>query len=769
MNRKRLCAIALLLGCVSLIGDVAVLYSGFSGNERRFFPEFDKALDTIGVKAVKYENTKMEELTKDLRKYEMVLVTSCGNFENTVDLKPHADAWRDYLSDGGMVFVADANYASVLESFINRLGPEFELTPEHCIAHLKPSPENAKAYVRPHNLMNFPTNALEPLLRQGHWGHLTPKQPKTWDVIETCVENKPLTLAKNYGKGLLFVTVHSNLQAGEAIDFARNTIVNMLAEAKLKKHGLTLVSTETPMRRTNTRMVIRLKATGKTDSLAFSLKYTGKDGMVQAPVDKMVEGNVVQFTARIAYQTRGVIQFAAALMDGTNVLLESNWQDELPEILTSKLRRKHFYPGMNELEATLIAISDPPVVYPPSIIQWQLDGGKISKQKITQMTTTVKMPVRNLAVGKHVIAWELLQNGKSLAKLTQDFFVHPEPTMRFRDDGTLLINGKPFFPFGMYHVTQSATPEHRLDMVKEIAKYGYNLVHVRILSSEKGTDSYGKFLDECQKRGIYVITEFDYDALEVIRTYKNHPAVLGWNPGDEPYPKGVTPEMMFSRYDAFKQLDPNHIAYTVICTPSQYKNYACGTDVLAPDPYPIPNNPIDTLYTNYKNAHAEARKFDTALWAVPQCFGYGHGTWSRTPTADEYRAMLYLSLIAGAKGFVNYTYFDGGFFLPKSTELWEACKSVPTEMAPLIPFILNGKRTVQQENDKGVYAATWTLDDSKAIVIVNASPDTVLPFEIKGDFANASIHYGAVENLKAASAGLGGTLRPYGQAVFLTK
>ncbi len=763
MKRTVICTIALIVA-VTAVADVAVMYSSWANNAKAYFAEFDKTLEKLNIKAVKYENTKLAELTKDLTKYEMVLITSCGNYDNTTDLKPYADAWRGYLAKGGMIFLADANYPSVLDSFLNRLGPEFELTPDLCISHTKPTPENARAFIKPHNLLHFPTIVTPALQQQSHWGHLTPKQPKKWDIIETCVDKKALTLAKSYGKGLLFVTVHSSLRGGTAADFVRSTIVNMRAQGRLKSSGLDIIAMETPTRKTNTKMLLRLKTSGKTDSLAFSLKYTGKNGMVESPVVKKVEGNTVTFTAPITYMVRGRIQFNATLKDGQRILSDSGWQDNLPEIIMSKLRRKHFYPGMNELEAWLTTVPD----YPQNgslAVHWRLDGGSDNVQSMSKdMKATVKMDITGLALGKHVIEWELKQNGKSLAKLEQDFFVHPEPTMRFREDGTLLNNGKPFFPFGMYHVSWDVPPEHRLDMVKEIAQYGYNLVQVGICLSEKNTDTYGQFLDECQKLGIYVITEFQLPAEEVIQKYKDHPAVLGWNPGDEPANRGISNTEMFRRYDTFKQLDPNHIAYTVICIPAQYKNYASGTDVLSPDPYPVPNSPIDSVYRAFKSAWEEAMKYDTALWGVPQCFG-GYGGWKRAPNGDEYRGMLYLALMAGVKGFVNYTYFDKGFYLPLDDELWEACKKVPTEMKPLIPFVLDGKRKVHAENANGIYVATWTLGGRTAVVVVNASQNTSLPFELKGDFANAKLDFGTVQNLKATAAGLKGTLRPLGQAV----
>ena len=192
-----------------------------------------------------------------------------------------------------------------------------------------------------------------------------------------------------------------------------------------------------------------------------------------------------------------------------------------------------------------------------------------------------------------------------------------------------------------------------------------------------------------------MITEFDVGRAEsVIRKYRGKPAVMGWNPGDEPAPKGITPQEMFRRYDSFKQIDSDHIAYTVICVPSQYANYAAGTDVLAPDPYPVPRRPVDDVYRRFKEAKAAANKADTALWAVGQAFGgqkYDKkGSWPRWPDAREFRAMSYLSLMAGAKGIIYYVFSDGSFDIRQAPDLLEAVQMFPAEMRGIVPFAEQG-------------------------------------------------------------------------------
>ena len=97
-----------------------------------------------------------------------------------------------------------------------------------------------------------------------------------------------------------------------------------------------------------------------------------------------------------------------------------------------------------------------------------------------------------------------------------EFFTHPEPKYRIREDHVLLENGKPFFPLGFYDVSWTVPVEQRLRMAQDIAQWGYNTIHVGMQGPENKGDGYGAFLDSCARLGVRVITEFSGDPLPVI-------------------------------------------------------------------------------------------------------------------------------------------------------------------------------------------------------------------------------------------------------------
>ena len=431
-----------------------------------------------------------------------------------------------------------------------------------------------------------------------------------------------------------------------------------------------------------------------------------------------------------------------------------------PEYLAFKARRIHLYPETVKITLDFTVTPDSPEA--KQTIRWNMDGGPVQDIPVAKRTFSCDFDVSPLSLGRHALNMEFLENGKTKGSYSLFFFKHGTPVVAVRADGTLTHKGKPFFPMGFYHVSRGLSIENRLRMIRDIARYGYNCVHVTIKDEEKNTGTFAEFLNECEKHGIAVISEFGNDALGDIRRYKDHPAVLGWNPGDEPTVNGISPENMFRRYSDFKQEDPDHIVYTVVCVAEQFKNYASGSDILAPDPYPIPDGHVSDVFDIYLLAHEEACKYGTTLWGVPQCFG-NYAKWTRVPTGREYRAMVYLALMAGVRGVINYTYDDGFFSLPSNAELYEVCKTFPSELKELIPFILNGRRTVIQRDVRGVYATVWEMDGKRAYVIVNASDKELarpLFFSLKGDFKRCRIPIGKLDRMSATGSELTAVLAP---------
>src|SRR5262247_1255668 len=94
-------------------------------------------------------------------------------------------------------------------------------------------------------------------------------------------------------------------------------------------------------------------------------------------------------------------------------------------------------------------------------------------------------------------------------------------------DGNLLVDGQPFFPIGVYHVSWIGDREggEAIPDLERAADAGFNLMHPTI----DARDSVADFLDAAAARGVYVIAEIPWpmsgpDAF--VNKWKAKPAIV---------------------------------------------------------------------------------------------------------------------------------------------------------------------------------------------------------------------------------------------------
>ena len=133
--RNKITLLVLAAGLVSgaVAERAAVVYSDWSKSS--FATEYDKHLKALGWSFDKYQNTRLPELTEKLGAYQFVIAASVANYTQTVKMGPYADAWRKWLADGGALIITDANYGSVLGTWVGAFGPEFACWCASCSAH----------------------------------------------------------------------------------------------------------------------------------------------------------------------------------------------------------------------------------------------------------------------------------------------------------------------------------------------------------------------------------------------------------------------------------------------------------------------------------------------------------------------------------------------------------------------------------------------------------------------------------------------------------
>lgn len=97
---------------------------------------------------------------------------------------------------------------------------------------------------------------------------------------------------------------------------------------------------------------------------------------------------------------------------------------------------------------------------------------------------------------------------------------------------------------------------------------------------------------------------------------------------------------------------------TAIVRPQTAPNYSPAYDAIFMDQYPIPDQPLNWLADSIVQAKNETDG-NTKIWAVIQAFGEGPFTkmgWPRLPTIDEFQALTFSALTAGAEGLAFYAW-----------------------------------------------------------------------------------------------------------------
>jgi len=283
------------------------------------------------------------------------------------------------------------------------------------------------------------------------------------------------------------------------------------------------------------------------------------------------------------------------------------------------------------------------------------------------------------------------------------------------ETGTLLHNGKPFFPIGIYHPenfdyynrgnTDTIDSSYKL-----LAENGFNTVQG---SSTNNLDTLQTYLDTAQKYDLAVdvplygggkVKDNLAVSLQKIARFKNHPAVLNWKISDEPdlQPKisGEVPEV----YAALKKADAIHPLGVTLATDNAIPDWAAFTDIIQLDRYPIPG----TALTRVADFTRIAVRDKAAPWQnvsfVLQC-GWKPDL-SNQPTVAQARSMVYLALIEGAKGIWWYSMYDPKWDITQ-TPLWPHLKEINAEIKVLSEPLMLGENVsgISCDNTKVLFTA----------------------------------------------------------------
>ena len=379
------------------------------------------------------------------------------------------------------------------------------------------------------------------------------------------------------------------------------------------------------------------------------------------------------------------------------------------------------------------------------------DGGRRTKKAAVKPDREILtvLDVGDLAMGESEITVEaFLPNGASYGKSALKFVRTAEEVKRhvaFDKLGRTLIDGKPFFPLGMYWSVSKSyhkfqLPRMTAETVPEFAKSPFNCIMTYVPPSRE-------ILDVCWQCGVRVVyplqacfdnatTKWDPSAASVRRArqmiadFKDHPAVLAWYLNDE-RPISML-ENLIGRCELVKECDPDHPSWSVLYQVDQMRDYMPTSDVLGTDPYPIPDGPIGRAYEWADKTH-RALYGIRPVWQVPQAFDWGTFRSGelmkncRMPTRDEMANMAWQNIAGGANGliFYSYTYMMQCTKTPFE-QAWADARSAAQEIKDLERVLLaDGKPPHFASGDDKVKVRGWRQGDVRYLLAVNTTRDAV--------------------------------------------
>lgn len=276
-----------------------------------------------------------------------------------------------------------------------------------------------------------------------------------------------------------------------------------------------------------------------------------------------------------------------------------------------------------------------------------------------------------------VIAEDSLGNRSEEERLV--FFAEqPEGgTVSLRDDGTVLVDGKPIFPIGLHRVKKCPANGFSFETAaKQVAEAGFNFVHT--YEQWKSPEHTAEYLGAMERHGLMVYSETDDShrtndgatLIDHIRALRGRKSVLAVKIGDDTY-DFFTPDVVRRNHFFVKALDRNRLTSQADAMgPSyadRYAPYAKCSDIFEPELYPMLEPKVLGTEVARVVDDMEAIRRDWRLAGVGgkcaigivQHFK-GWNDYNRWPTFEELRAMSWLTVIHGARGLAWYAYTGYG-------------------------------------------------------------------------------------------------------------
>ena len=349
----------------------------------------------------------------------------------------------------------------------------------------------------------------------------------------------------------------------------------------------------------------------------------------------------------------------------------------------------------------------------------------LKPEVFTRERAEVSLSAAEFASGRQRIAFALTdEKGQAVGRAETEIekcAALPKRRVMFDSCGRTLVDGKKFFPLGMYW----ANPLTKDDL-ETYAKGPFNALMPYVRLEREA-------LDRCQKLGLMSCCNFGYDSIGAvgergrkrIAELKDHPALLAWYVNDEESAAAIP--MLTRRYDMLVENDPDHPVWAVEDKPDECGLFLKTFDVIGTDPYPLSQRPM-SMVVDWTRRTRRSVFGMRPMWMVPQSFDYTayrqlEGRPDYAPTTEQISVMTWMAIAEGANGIFLYSFHD----LKKEIkgvpfdERWKVICAAAEEVKKAIPILLLDPAPVPSAPPEGVSARAWQDATNVYVLAVNAT------------------------------------------------
>ena len=375
------------------------------------------------------------------------------------------------------------------------------------------------------------------------------------------------------------------------------------------------------------------------------------------------------------------------------------------------------------------------------------EGERIAAATLTDGVASVTLPVSSFAFGTNEVRMVLKEGDKTLGESSCQFArlkQLPPRRVRFDKYFRTVVDGKPFFPLGMYWSDVNAI---------DLAVYT-NGTPFNCLMPYKRPDA--AKMDLCEAAGVKVIypicgfyellagtnvqkaAEYKSKYIDgLVEKFRTHPATLAWYLADE-LPTTYA-GLMDERNRMCHEKDPDHPTWVCLNRTGNVRPFINGYDVVGMDPYPI-GSPFSKcsigLAADWAQQAMREMYRSRGMWQVPQAFDwatYAKATYAgqgkdwkkppdmRMPTREELRSMSWQAIAGGANGLI-YFYFEDvrrrGATKEENERRWADICAVAWEVKKHEAVLLAEPGPAVEEVPEGMVCRTWRTADGKVHYLV---------------------------------------------------